>query len=175
MTGEAASPGKPRVTLRQGIPRWKERPPTFASTTPWGAPSPPVLPGAGEGTASPTGDHRAGAQPREPGQASWGQERGAELGDQLQECPSPWRAVTRWPQPGYDLGREIPCWVLHQAPGPHGGTCAEVSFAHLQGQPLFLQTRSQAPRAGGRSRDLPFSGTAEIRPLRQGTFHGNLA
>lgn len=31
---------------------------------------------------------------------------------------------------------------------PSGSTSAEVSFAHLQGQPLFLQTCSQAPSEG---------------------------
>lgn len=47
----------------------------------------------------PSADHGAGTRPRGPGQASWGQEQGAELGDQLQEYPSPRRALAG-PSPG---------------------------------------------------------------------------
>lgn len=153
-----------------------------------GCPSPLVLPRAGQGAVSqgtalprgltgrvwlPTADHGAGAQPRGPGHARGGHERGAELRHWLQEHPSPRQALAgprhnviragRFPA-GFCIRPLVPQWHLCQhVLCPLAGT-APVS-------PNCL------PGATCRRRlwDLPFSGTAEIRLLREGTFQGNLA
>jgi len=94
----------------------------------------------GQGPAA-LGGPRAGAQPGAPGA------RGRAGGTSCKHSP-PLGRVSLAPARGRP-GSEVCCWVLHQAPSPHGGTCAEVSFARSQGQPLLLQTRSQPPRVGG--------------------------
>lgn len=65
-------------------------------------------------------DHRTGAQPRGPGQPSWGQERGAELGDELQKSPSPQRALAS-PSLGTIRAGRFPtgfCHIPTMAPAP---------------------------------------------------------
>lgn len=99
LTGEVASPGKPRVTAGNS-PLEGEATHICLRTTmgcPLAAGAPRGRGGGCElGLSSPTGrvwrlsvDHGARAQPRCPGQASWGQEQGAELEDLLQEYPLP--------------------------------------------------------------------------------------
>lgn len=121
----------------------------------------------------PSVDHGAEAQPRAAGQASRGQERGAELGDQLEEYPSPRQALAG-PSPGMIWAGRFPAGFRIRPPVPAAALAPRCPLPVSGTAPVSLNLLPGAT-CRRRLRDLPFSGTAEIRLLRQGTFQGNSA
>lgn len=116
----------------------------------------------------PSVDHGAGTQTSGPGQASWGRERGAEPGDQLQEYPSPRRLLTG-PSPGMIQAGRFPAGFCIRPPVPAAAPAPRCPLPACRDSPCFSKP---TPRHHVREEAVgsAFSGTAEIRLLTQGTF-----